>query len=80
MTLSEGEPLYDQFEREGRLTRLDAWPNVTLERIPDKDHEVRALPTQTLIHQQLDRCLERLLTRPGEPGPAPNPTITQLTG
>jgi pimeloyl-ACP methyl ester carboxylesterase len=79
MTLSEGEPLYDQFEREGRLAHLDTWPNVTLERIPDKDHEARALPTQTLIHQQLDRSLERLLA-PGESGPDATPTITQLTG
>jgi pimeloyl-ACP methyl ester carboxylesterase len=80
MTLSEGEPLYDQFEREGRLARLDTWPNVTLERIPDKDHEVRALPTQILIHQQLDGCLERLLSRPAFSGPGEKPTITQLTG
>jgi alpha-beta hydrolase superfamily lysophospholipase len=80
MTLSEGEPLYDQFEREGRLAHLDMWPNVTLERIADKDHEVRALPTQTLIHEQLDRCLERLLGRPGFSDPDATPTITQLTG
>jgi pimeloyl-ACP methyl ester carboxylesterase len=80
MTLSEGEPLYDQFEREGRLAHLDTWPNVTLERIPDKDHEVRALATQTLIHQQLDRCLEGLLSRPALSGPDAKPTITQLTG
>ena len=80
LTLSEGEPLYDQFEREGRLAHLDTWPNVTLQRIADKDHEVRALPTQTLMHQQLDQSLERLLSRPTFAGPDANPTITQLTG
>jgi pimeloyl-ACP methyl ester carboxylesterase len=76
MTLSEGEPLYDQLEREGRLTRLDMWPNVTLERLPAKDHEVRALSTQTLVHEQLDRSLERLLSRPA----SPVPTRSQRSG
>jgi alpha-beta hydrolase superfamily lysophospholipase len=59
--LSQGEPLYDQFEREGRTRQLDKWPNVTLERIPSKDHNVRAVWLQQHVHRCLDRGLESVL-------------------
>jgi pimeloyl-ACP methyl ester carboxylesterase len=63
LALSEGEPLYDQFEREGRLARMHQWPNVTLERVPSRDHMVRALWIQAAMHQRLDDALDRLLGR-----------------
>jgi hypothetical protein len=63
LALSEGEPLYDQFEREGRLARMDQWPNVTVERLPSHDHMVRALWIQADVHERLDRSLDRLLDR-----------------
>jgi pimeloyl-ACP methyl ester carboxylesterase len=63
LALSEGEPLYDQFEREGRLARMDQWPNVTIERLPSHDHMVRALWIQAAVHERLDRSLDRLLAR-----------------
>ena len=61
LLLSRGEPLYDQFEREGRLARLDQWPNVSLERIPSSDHMSRAIWLQRLVHERLDRGLDRVL-------------------
>jgi pimeloyl-ACP methyl ester carboxylesterase len=63
LALSEGEPLYDQFEREGRLTRMDRWPNVTIERLPSHDHMVRALWIQSAVQARLDRSLDNLLAR-----------------
>jgi pimeloyl-ACP methyl ester carboxylesterase len=61
LLLSEGEPLYDQFEREGRLARIGDWPNVAVERIPSTDHMSRALWLQQLVHQRLDEALEQVL-------------------
>ena len=63
LALSEGEPLYDQFEREGRLARMDQWPNVTVERLSSHDHMVRALWIQAAVHERLDRSLDHLLAR-----------------
>jgi hypothetical protein len=59
--LSRGEPLYDQFEREGRMQQMDRWPNVSLERIPSKDHNVRAIWLQQHVHGALDRALDGVL-------------------
>jgi pimeloyl-ACP methyl ester carboxylesterase len=63
LALSNGEPLYDQFEREGRLARMDRWPNVTLERLPSRDHMVRALWVQATVQDRLDEAMERLLVQ-----------------
>jgi hypothetical protein len=61
LLLSEGEPLYDQFEREGRIAHLHRWPNVTIDRIPSKDHDCRAMWVQRYVHERLDLALERAL-------------------
>jgi alpha-beta hydrolase superfamily lysophospholipase len=61
LLLSRGEPLYDQFEREGRIGRLDQWPNVELARIPSSDHMSRAIWLQRYVHDRLDRGLDRVL-------------------
>jgi pimeloyl-ACP methyl ester carboxylesterase len=63
LALSHGEPLYDQFEREGRIARMDRWPNVTLERLPSSDHMVRALWVQAVVEDRLGEALERLLAQ-----------------
>ena len=57
LLLSAGEPLYEQFEREGRVQRLSTWPNLTVERIPSPDHMFRDLRAQRFVHEQLDRAL-----------------------
>lgn len=58
---SEGEPLYDQFEREGRIDHLQQWPNVSLEQIPSRDHMSRAIWLQSHVHDSLDAALDRVL-------------------
>lgn len=65
LALSGGEPLYDQFEREGRIMKMATWPNVRLERMPSQDHMVRAPWAQALVHQHLDRSLRRVLAASG---------------
>lgn len=64
LLLGDEEPLYAQFEREGRLSRLGDWPNVTLERIPSTDHSFRALWVQQHVQESLDRGLSRALDAP----------------
>jgi dienelactone hydrolase len=61
LLLSDGEPLYEQFEREGRVQRLAQWPTVTVERIPSPDHMFRDLRAQRFVHERLERALERVL-------------------
>jgi alpha-beta hydrolase superfamily lysophospholipase len=63
LLMSYGEPLYDQFVRQGQLDDLGRWPNLTLERIPSRDHMFRALWLQQRVHASLDRALERVLAR-----------------
>jgi pimeloyl-ACP methyl ester carboxylesterase len=60
--LSHSEPLYDQFARQRQLERLERWPNVTIERIPSRDHMFRAIWLQSEVHDALDRAVERVLT------------------
>ncbi len=60
--LGNEEPLYDQFERQGQLAQLDRWPNLTLERIPSRDHSLRAGWLQREVQQRLDAALERALS------------------
>ncbi len=61
LLLSDGEPLYEQFERERRVQRLATWPKLTVERIPSPDHMFRDLRAQRFVHEQLERALERVL-------------------
>jgi pimeloyl-ACP methyl ester carboxylesterase len=61
LLLSRGEGLYDQFERERRIARLDQWPNLRVERIPSSDHMSRAIWLQRYVHERLDLGLDRVL-------------------
>jgi alpha-beta hydrolase superfamily lysophospholipase len=63
MLLAYGEPLYDQLVRYGQIDALDRWPNLTLERIPTRDHMFRAMWLQQRVHESMDRALERTLAR-----------------
>lgn len=70
---SGGEALLDEFEREGRLERLDRWPNLRLALAPGTDHTFRPVPVQHWIHALLDETLERELQEAGSevPGSVP---------
>jgi pimeloyl-ACP methyl ester carboxylesterase len=61
LLLGEGEPLYEQFEREKRIEHMDRWPNVTLARIPTRDHTFRALWLQQEVADNLDQAIEQVL-------------------
>ncbi|MEA2145001.1 MAG: hypothetical protein QOG59_588, partial [Solirubrobacteraceae bacterium] len=60
--LSRSEGLYEQLQREGVMTRGAArWPNLSVEQLPTRDHMLRALWVQRLVHESLDRGLQRVL-------------------
>ncbi len=71
LLLSRGEPLYDQFEREGRIARLHQWPNLTLERLPSSDHMSRAIWLQRHVQERMDQGLDRVLDRVASDQPSP---------
>ncbi len=58
---SENEPLYEEFQREGRLD--DRWPNLELELLPGRDHTLRPAYSQRRAHDVLDQALEHQLDR-----------------
>jgi pimeloyl-ACP methyl ester carboxylesterase len=60
---SDHEPLYEELELEGRLQRMDRWPNVGFDFIPGRDHLLRPLEAQRFAHTALDRALEQELRR-----------------
>jgi hypothetical protein len=62
LLLSRAEGLYDQLSRLGVLDRLERWPNLSVEQIPSTDHMFRALWLQRLVHESLDRALDRVLS------------------
>lgn len=61
MLHSEGASLYDQLVRQGVLDQHERWPNLTVGRIPSRDHTFRALSLQRHVHESLDRALDRVL-------------------
>ena len=67
MLLSRGALLHDQLIRQGALEQSERWPNLTVERIPSRDHMFRALWLQHHVHDVLDRALERVLAAEGPP-------------
>jgi hypothetical protein len=60
---SETEPAYDELRRQGRLGDAGTWPNITIEQLPTRDHEFRALPMQELVNARIDRAIDELLAR-----------------
>jgi len=63
------EPLYEELELEGRMQRMDRWPNVGFDVIPGQDHLLRPLEAQRFAHEALDRALEEELRRVAEDEP-----------
>ena len=61
--LSHGEPLYDQFVREGRIEQLYRWPNLRIERLATSDHMFRDLYAQQSVRTALSAELDRILRR-----------------
>ena len=57
---SQTEPLYDELERQGRLTQMDRWPGITIEQLPTTDHEFRALAMQRLVSGRIDRAIDEM--------------------
>jgi pimeloyl-ACP methyl ester carboxylesterase len=55
------ESLLQEFEREGRLGRMERWPNLTLEVVPGLSdlHTLRQIWLQQKVHRLLDAALER---------------------
>jgi pimeloyl-ACP methyl ester carboxylesterase len=66
LIFSENEPLHEEFEKEGRLERLQRRANVELEQIPGRDHTLRPAESQRRAHAALDRVLARELERSRE--------------
>jgi pimeloyl-ACP methyl ester carboxylesterase len=63
---SGNEALYEELELDGRLGRMDRWPNVAFDSIPGQDHLMKPLAAQRFAHEALDRALEQELRRAGE--------------
>ncbi len=59
LLFSEREPVYDELVRSGHSQGLSAAPNVSLERIPVRDHTLRPVWAQGELHAALDRALAR---------------------
>jgi alpha-beta hydrolase superfamily lysophospholipase len=62
LVFTEHEPFFDELEASGRLGRLAALPQVTLERIAVRDHTLRANWSQGRLHAALDAALQRELS------------------
>jgi hypothetical protein len=59
LLFSDREPLYEELRDSGHLSRLDRWPNLTLEQVTGYDHPLRPLIAQRQAHEALDRALAR---------------------
>ena len=60
---SSNEPLLEELEEEGRLDRLDRWPNLGVETISGNVHTLRSADSQRSAHEALDRALDDELQR-----------------
>jgi pimeloyl-ACP methyl ester carboxylesterase len=65
MVLGQQEPLLEQFVRQGLMRELGRWPNLTLEQTPSRDHMFREFWLQRLVHDSIDRAIERVVASTG---------------
>jgi dienelactone hydrolase len=65
LLFAELEPQLHELSRDGYLSRLERWPNVTVERLPGRDHTLRPRPMQEHAHAALDRMLSEVLVSSG---------------
>ncbi len=61
LVLCQGESLLAELEDIGSLGR---WPNLVLDTLPSRDHHLWELRVQALVHQSVDRALERAVVGP----------------
>lgn len=65
LVLGQQEPLLEQFVRQGLMRELGRWPNLTLEQTPSRDHMFREFWLQRLVHDAIDRAIERVVLSSG---------------
>jgi dienelactone hydrolase len=65
MVLGQQEALLEQFVRQGLMRKLGRWPNLTLEQTPSRDHMFREFWLQRLVHDSIDRAIERVVATNG---------------
>ncbi len=58
-----GEPLEEELIAGGWLPQIEQWPNVTVTRVPVRDHTLRPLMAQAAAHAALDQAVEAELGR-----------------
>jgi pimeloyl-ACP methyl ester carboxylesterase len=63
LMFSANEPLLEELQEEGRLDRLDRWPNLAVETISGNVHTLRPAGSQQSAHAALDRALDDELQR-----------------
>lgn len=63
LIFTSNEPLYEELESEGRLARLDRWPNIGVELIAGQVHTLRSADSQASAHAALDRAFDVELQR-----------------
>ncbi len=63
LLFSDREPLYEDLRDAGYLSRLERWPNVTLELVDGHDHALRPLVAQRQAHLAIDHALAADLAR-----------------
>lgn len=61
LLFSRGEPLAEDVAADGRLDRLEEWPNLRLEEIPTEDHLFRPVWAQRRVNDAFDAALMRAL-------------------
>jgi pimeloyl-ACP methyl ester carboxylesterase len=64
------EPLEEELVRTGWLAQLEQWPNVTITRVPVRDHTLRPCLAQQQGHAALDRAVEAELAMAAPTAPA----------
>lgn len=68
LALGRGEPMALRMERDGLVSRLPEWPNLSLCRLPARDHTFRAPWLQSIVHGLLDEAVAGAADR--RPAPA----------
>jgi hypothetical protein len=64
---SEGEDLFDELDRPHLWDEFEGAPEVRIERIPGRDHDLRPLVSQRHVHTRLDAALDRYREASGAP-------------
>jgi hypothetical protein len=73
MIFTPHEQVYEEMRREGRIERLDRWPNVDIRELPGEGfaHTLQPLPLQHHVNAMLDEAVLAELRRLPEPSGAP---------